>query len=93
MIVHLPENLEDSLRAEVSGGRFASVDDAVAEAVRRLLQGQKNDQPDVESNASIASDPVIGAMRNAADELDEIVEDAMQRRWSAGWHGFRTRTP
>ncbi len=37
MTVHLPEDLERSLRAEVSRGRFASLDEALAEAARLLL--------------------------------------------------------
>lgn len=83
MIVRLPENLERSLRAEVAGGRFRSVDDAVAEAVRRLLQGPGGAPPE-----SRPGDPLIGALRDdpeAAAELDEIVEDAMERRRSEAW--------
>jgi len=76
MIVRLPENLEKSLRAEVAGGRFRSVDDTVAEAVRRLLGDPE------------AADPLIGVLRDdpeAVAELDEIVEDAMRRRGSEAW--------
>lgn len=86
MIVRLPENLEKSLRAEVAGGRFRSVDDAVAEAVRRLLQDPGGVPP--ESRPEEPADPLIGALRDdpeAAAELDEIVEDAMRRRRSETW--------
>jgi Arc/MetJ-type ribon-helix-helix transcriptional regulator len=38
LTIHLPEDLEAFLLAEVESGRFASVDDAVALALRRLLQ-------------------------------------------------------
>ncbi len=38
MTIHLPQDLESSLRAEVSSGHFASLDDAMAEAVRLLLR-------------------------------------------------------
>jgi len=85
LIIHLPENLEDSLRAEVSHGRFASVDDAIAEAVRRLIKDRNRAVPEAGVTAVRAPNPVIGAMRDAADELDEIVEDAMQRRRSEAW--------
>src|SRR4051794_29913658 len=34
MTIHLPEDLERSIRAEVQSGHFASVDDAIAEAWR-----------------------------------------------------------
>lgn len=38
MTIHLPSNLEQSVQALVNGGRFASVDDAMAEAARLLLK-------------------------------------------------------
>ena len=38
MTIYLPEDLEDSPRAEVSRGRSASLDEAAAEAARLLLQ-------------------------------------------------------
>lgn len=84
MIIHLPESLEDSLRAEVSDGRFASVEDAVAEAVRRFL-GDRNRGASVGGAVAGDADPLIGAMREAADELDEVVEEAMRRRRSEVW--------
>jgi Arc/MetJ-type ribon-helix-helix transcriptional regulator len=38
MTIHLPEDVELALRAEVQSGRFASVDDVIVLAVRRLLR-------------------------------------------------------
>jgi Arc/MetJ-type ribon-helix-helix transcriptional regulator len=38
LTIHLPEDLENALRAEVQSGRFASVDDVIALALRRLLK-------------------------------------------------------
>lgn len=38
MTIHLPSNLEQSVQALVNVGRFASVDDAMAEAARLLLK-------------------------------------------------------
>ncbi len=38
MTIHLPEDLEISLRAAVSRGKFASLDEALAEAARLLLR-------------------------------------------------------
>ena len=77
MTIHLPTDLENSLRAEVSIGHFASLDDAMAEAVRLLLRDRKERQPEARSSAGLGS---IGAMRDAADELDEIVADAYRKR-------------
>ena len=37
MTIHLPTDLENNILAAVHSGRFASVDDAMAEAVRLLL--------------------------------------------------------
>ncbi len=77
MTIHLPQNLENSLRAEVSSGHFASLDYAMAEAVRLLLREHKDRQPEASPNAGLGS---IGAMRDADDELDEIVADAYRKR-------------
>lgn len=38
MTIQLPDNLEQSVQALVSGGRFASVDEAMAEAARLLIR-------------------------------------------------------
>jgi Arc/MetJ-type ribon-helix-helix transcriptional regulator len=73
MTIHLPEDLESSLRSLVTGGRFASEDEAVAEAVRSFLRQQKTPTP----QPGLGS---IGAMRDAADDLDAVVEHAMKVR-------------
>jgi hypothetical protein len=39
--IDLPKDLESSLRAEVHGGHFASLDEAMAEAVRLLLRHRR----------------------------------------------------
>ena len=82
MTVDLPKDLESSLTAEVSSGHFASLDDAMAEAVRLLLRDRNQRQLQVGSNAGPGS---IGAMRDAADELDEIVADAYRKRQEEPW--------
>jgi Arc/MetJ-type ribon-helix-helix transcriptional regulator len=45
MTINLPENLERSILAEVHGGHFASVDEAIAEAVRLLLRQRNRGEP------------------------------------------------
>ncbi len=40
MTIHLPEDLESSIQAAVRSGRYASVDDAITQAVRLLLRQQ-----------------------------------------------------
>ena len=83
MTIHLPEDLESSLRAAVHSGRFASVDDAMAEATRLLLQKLKQDQPTTESEAT--PDPILGCMRDDAELMDEIVADAYRQRREDTW--------
>ena len=81
MTIHLPEDLEAAfIRAEVHSGHFASADDAIAEAVRLLRQ-----QLSQVSRPAALADPVLGAMRDAADELDGIVADTMTQREQQPW--------
>jgi Arc/MetJ-type ribon-helix-helix transcriptional regulator len=84
MTINLPEDLERFLRAEVHRGHFASEDDAIDEAVR-LLQRQLSQTTKKAGTATTASDPVLGAMQDAADELDEIVAEAMRHREQQPW--------
>jgi Arc/MetJ-type ribon-helix-helix transcriptional regulator len=81
MTIHLPPDIESSIQAAVHNGRFATVDDAMAEAARLLLREIGHGQPQ-RNAASMGS---IGAMREAADELDEIVADAIKRRQEEPW--------
>src|SRR5208337_3035392 len=53
MTIHLPTDLENSLRAEVSIGHFASLDDAMAEAVRLLLRNRTQRQPEACPDTSL----------------------------------------
>ena len=78
MTIHLPKELESRIEAAVHGGHYASLDDAMAEAVRLLLRDLKHrPQPPADE---LTPDPIIGSMRDAADELDEIVADAYRKR-------------
>ena len=83
MTIHIPQELESSILAQVHSGHFASLDDAMTEAARLLLRqlepGSEQSSParPVTPGAPLGS---IGAMRDAAAELDEVVALAMQRR-------------
>ncbi len=54
MTIHLPEDLEESIRAEVLSGRYASEDAMIAEIVREHLRQQipppsaRLDEPEVD---------------------------------------------
>ena len=71
MTIHLPEDLERSIRDEVENGHFASVDEAIAEAWRtyqlRRLQGRAGpgDPGESESVATRAHRPIW-------EEIEEI---------------------
>lgn len=87
MTIHLPQDLESSVRSLVQGGRFASEDDLIAQAVRSFLSQQP--RPGVGSvglkRNDLGPDPLLGSMRDAADELDEIVADAYRQREQETW--------
>ena len=89
MTIHLPNDLESSIRAEVANGRFVSVDEAMAEAARLLLKEMKFGhfkQPACTTTNS--HDPQlgsIGALREDAELLDEIVADAYRQRRAEPW--------
>lgn len=44
LAVHLPDDLERYLQGEIQGGRFASADQAIAEALRLLRQRDQGEQ-------------------------------------------------
>ena len=70
----------------VRNGRFASVDEAMAEAARLLLrEANQPPQKSRSGNAELPPDPLLGLMPDAADELDAIVADAMKRRREEPW--------
>ena len=80
MTIHLPNDLERSIEAIVVSGRFASIDDAMAEAARLLLREVR-----LPISGADDTDPLLGSMPEAADELDAIVADAMKRRREEPW--------
>jgi Arc/MetJ-type ribon-helix-helix transcriptional regulator len=86
MTIHLPNDLESSIQAAVHSGRFASVDDAMAEAARLLLQKLKqNPQAATPTVREVTPDPLLGLMKDHAELMDEIVEDAMRHREQQPW--------
>ena len=42
MTIHLPEDVERYVESQVQSGRFASPDEAITEAVRRLRQAEQD---------------------------------------------------
>ena len=91
MTIHLPNDVESSILAAVRRGRFASVDEAMEEAARLLLREIGDAPQQMASEADHARDSLlgsIGAMKDAADELDQIVADAYKRRREEPWRNI-----
>ena len=87
MTIHLPNELESSIQAVVRNGRFATVDDAMAEAARLLLRELAQSQPVGKASSANgqAPDPILGLMRNHTELMDEIVADAYRQRQEETW--------
>ncbi len=89
MTINLPDDLERFIRAEVCTGHFATADAAIAEAVRllqsQLRPGARATPGAAPTDAGTAPDPVLGSMRDAAGEMDEVVADAMRHREQQSW--------
>lgn len=79
MEVHLPEDLQRYLHDEVRAGRFPSEDQVVSTALRQFQKSQEA------AAVPPALDPWLGSMREDADLLDDIVEDAMRIREERPW--------
>lgn len=86
MNITLPNELENRVRAVVRSGRFASLDDAMAEAARLLLRDlDRGQQAKAEAGASDTGPGFIGALRDDAEWLDRAVEHAMKVREERPW--------
>ena len=77
MTIHLPPELESSIRAEVLSGHFASEADMVAAAVRDYLrrQRQASPQPASQEPAAQAHKPIWEVFQElSADVPDDVWE-------------------
>ena len=88
MTIHLPNDLETSIQAVVQSGRFGSVDEAMAEAARLLLRAISQDPKPSPTKTATPSDPLLGIWRDAPEEIDEIVAEAMRRRREEPWRAI-----
>lgn len=81
MIIKIPTDIEKAISAEVACGHFASVDEAMTEAARLLLRELRFKRPSLSAAPSTEPhDPLLGSMREFADEMDEIVAEAYRHR-------------
>ena len=81
MTIHLPEHLERYVHDQVQAGRYLTEDELISDAIERHRQAQ---QPAIPAGA----DPLLGVWRDAVDEIDEIVADAMQHRREEPWRAI-----
>jgi Arc/MetJ-type ribon-helix-helix transcriptional regulator len=85
MTIHLPKDVERSIKATVHSGLFASADDAVATAWRSFQQRQQKPAqhakrpltPD-ELNQQLLADGLISQLPNPAEDIDDDVPIAIQ---------------
>jgi Arc/MetJ-type ribon-helix-helix transcriptional regulator len=85
MTIHLPLHIERSIEAAVHSGHFASVDEAMTKAASLLLEQLNHEQAQAKPATQRPADPLLGAWREDADLLDEIVEHAMKVREERPW--------
>jgi Arc/MetJ-type ribon-helix-helix transcriptional regulator len=86
MTIHLPPDLESSIQAAVQSGHYASLDDAMTEAARLLLREIKQGRPEPKPTATnVSTDPLLGVWQDAAQEIDDIVADALRHRREEPW--------
>jgi Arc/MetJ-type ribon-helix-helix transcriptional regulator len=76
MSINLPKDLENSVRAEVLGGHFASEDDMVAAAVRAFLL----QRPQERASSTPPSMGSIGGMHEVAELLERVTDCVMHSR-------------
>jgi putative addiction module CopG family antidote len=79
MEICLPDDLRRFVEDQVRTGRFLSEDQVLQEALRQFQekQGRAAGQP--------KPDPWLGSMREDAEQLDQIVEEAMRIREERPW--------
>ena len=85
MKIHSHLHFESSIQAAVQCGQFASLDEAMTEAASLLVQRLDQEQARAKPVAQLPTDPLLGAWREDADLLDEIVEHAMKVREERPW--------
>jgi len=81
MTIYLPENLETSILEAVHSGQFASLDDAMAEAARLLLQ--KLNQAPAGADKPPASDAAAAQAHKPIWEVaEEIRKSIPAEEWA-----------
>ena len=75
MTIHLPEDLERFIHAKVQSGQFASEDEAVAEAVRRVKQWEQE-----EAVKTSQQPPThVPAWKRVLENMKDVPDDVFDR--------------
>jgi Arc/MetJ-type ribon-helix-helix transcriptional regulator len=86
MTIHLPTDLENSIRASVQSGRFNSLDEAMAEAARLLLREiNQHLEATSDKTTDLGPDTFLGSMRDDAELMDELVAEVYRKRIEEPW--------
>ncbi len=80
MNIHLPENLESSILAAVHSGRYASLDDAMAEAVALLVLRLRQEQ--TQTKQSAASEAAVAGRKPIWEVADELRKSIPPEEWA-----------
>jgi putative addiction module CopG family antidote len=78
MNIEITEESRRFIRNQVSNGRYASADDVVENALRRMREEEHPPRP----AATLDNDPLWGMFREDPQLIDQIVQDAMRDRRS-----------
>jgi Arc/MetJ-type ribon-helix-helix transcriptional regulator len=71
MTIHLPENVEISIREAVHRGHFSSLDDAMTEAAQLLLEKLKHGQT-VPPMSAAGTDKLPSAPQSILEMVDDL---------------------
>jgi Arc/MetJ-type ribon-helix-helix transcriptional regulator len=81
MTIHLPQNLESSILAAIHRGRYASVDEAMAEAASLLVQRLEQEQARPEQPI-VAGQPSVGGYKPIWDIAAELRATVPPEEWT-----------
>jgi putative addiction module CopG family antidote len=81
MTIHLPEDLQRFVQSQVDSGRFASEDEAVAEAVRQVKRWEQEQAVHVPAPEALpAWQRVLENMKDVPDAVfDQIPADSSEQ--------------
>ncbi len=79
MQINLPASLERSLLDEVQSGHFATIDDAIAQAVRLLLESKPNETA---TEPVGLSEPATPNSKPIWEVFEEITSSVPEEEWA-----------